>query len=260
MSTADLIKALGAKKKLGQNFLINQGVIERELDYCNAKGKKVLEVGPGLGALTDGLAAKASSLTAIEIDERFVSILKEKLHDFKNTTVIHGDFLDFQGGPFDLIVSNLPYYIASKILLKMPELGFTEAVVCIQTELADRMLAEPGSRDYSRLSVVCQLLFEVELLERVPQNAFYPQPKVESTIVRLKKKGTIPADLSLFINAIFQHRNKKLRNAIIDSREMLGLSKEKANELSSTLSLRDRRVITLSKEEILSIFEEYKPK
>jgi 16S rRNA (adenine1518-N6/adenine1519-N6)-dimethyltransferase len=258
MSQIHLIKSLGPKKKLGQNFLVDQSAIERELSYCGAKGKKVLEIGPGLGALTAVLASQASSLFAIEIDERFALILKEKLGASKNTTVICGDFLEFQGkGPFDLVVSNIPYYIASKILLKLSELEFKTAVICIQTELADRMLAEPSSRDYSRLSVVCQLLFKIEFLERVPKTSFYPQPKVESTMLRLRKKGKITEGLSLFINAIFQHRNKKLRNAIFDSREMLGLSKEKAVAVSSSLSLCDRRVITLTKEEITTSFKEF---
>jgi 16S rRNA (adenine1518-N6/adenine1519-N6)-dimethyltransferase len=258
MTQINLIKSLGPKKKLGQNFLIDEALIERELSYCDAKGKKVLEIGPGLGALTMGLALKASLLTAIEIDERFALMLKEKLRDSKNTTILNEDFLVFESKEsFDLVVSNIPYYIASKILIKISELDFKTAIICIQKELADRMIAKPSSRDYSRLSVMSQLLFEMEFLERVPQNAFYPQPQVKSAILRLKKKGTVSKDLSHFINAVFQHRNKKLRNAIIDSREMLGLSKEKANELSSALSLHDRRVITLTKEEVVSSFQEF---
>lgn len=259
MSQIDLIKGLGAKKKLGQNFLIDEQAIERELGYCNPKGKTVLEIGPGLGALTVGLARDAASLTAIEIDERFIPILKEKLREFPNAMVIQGDFLEFDGGPFDLIVSNIPYYIASKILFQLAEFEFKEAILCIQTELADRMLAEPGSRDYSRLSVMSQLYFEIEHLESLFPSDFYPQPEVSSSIVRLSKKNFVHLDgFADFVNAVFQHRNKKLRNAIIDSREMLGLTKAKATVLSSTLSLADRRVITLTKEEIVDSFKQFR--
>ncbi|MFH0817963.1 MAG: 16S rRNA (adenine(1518)-N(6)/adenine(1519)-N(6))-dimethyltransferase RsmA, partial [Candidatus Micrarchaeota archaeon] len=188
MSDIHLIKGLGAEKKLGQNFLVDPHYIERELSYCNTKGKNVLEIGSGVGALTVGLAKDAKSFLAIEIDERFIPILKEKLLEFKHAKVICGDALEFVGGPFDLVVSNVPYYVASKMVLKISKLG-DEAVICIQRELANRMVAEPCSRDYSRFSVICQLLFETDFLGAVPSGAFYPKPDVGSAIVRLKKIG-----------------------------------------------------------------------
>ncbi len=253
-----LIKGLGAIKSLGQNFLIDKNYIERELSHCKPQGKTVLEIGPGIGALTAGLAKEAKGFTAIEIDERFIPILTEKLRGLKNASVVYGDALEFAGGPFDLVVSNVPYCVASKLVLKIPEFG-NEAVICIQKELAHRMAAKPGSRDYSRFSVMCQLLFEVELLEKVPAGAFYPKPEVESRVLRLRVKGKVDGGLSLFINAIFQHRNKKLRNAVVDSRELLGLgSKEKAVEVSGRLALCERRVITLTKEEVTQAYGEFR--
>ncbi len=258
MSDAGLIRGLGADRRLGQNFLIDNNYIERELSFCSPSGKTVLEIGPGLGALSIGLAKEAKHLTVVEIDERFVPILKERLREFKNIEIICGDALALEGGKFDLIVSNLPYCIASKLILKFPAFDFKEAVICIQKELAGRMDASPGSRDYSRFSVMCQLLFEVESLCSVPAGAFCPKPKVDSALVRLRKRGTVPGPLSLFINAVFQHRNKKLRNAINDSRELLGLENMTAKRVAGGVGLGERRVITLSKEEVLSSFEEYK--
>lgn len=257
MSDIHLIKGLGAIKPLGQNFLVDKHYVERELSHCGAKGKSVLEIGPGIGALTIGLAKDAKTLTAIEIDERFIPILTEKLREFRNAKVICGDALEFSGGPFDLVVSNVPYCIASKIVLKLPELG-KNAVICIQKELAERMVAEPGSRDYSRFSVMCQLLFDVKMLESVPAGAFYPMPGVDSAIVGLRVMGKVEPGLSLFINAIFQHRNKKLRNSVMDSRRILGVSKEDAADVSGKLSLHDRRTITLKKEEVVQAFEEFR--
>jgi 16S rRNA (adenine1518-N6/adenine1519-N6)-dimethyltransferase len=258
MSDIHFIKGLGADWKLGQNFLLDKTYIARELEFCNAGGKRVLEIGPGLGALTVGLGSVAGHLTAIEIDERFIPILREKTREFKTVEIVQGNALEFEGGPFDLIVSNLPYYIASKLLVKISSLEFSEAIICIQKELAVRMVAQPGSRDYSRLSVVCQLMFDIKLLGGVPAGAFYPKPKVSSAFVRLKKKGTVPEGFSHFINAIFQHKNKKLRNAIIDSREMLGMSKEKAVVAGDALTHWERKVFTLTIEEISSSFSEYR--
>ncbi|MFH1447284.1 MAG: 16S rRNA (adenine(1518)-N(6)/adenine(1519)-N(6))-dimethyltransferase RsmA [Candidatus Micrarchaeota archaeon] len=252
-----LIKGIGPKKRLGQNFLIDLRVIEREIAYCKPDGKRILEIGPGLGAITHGLAEKASHLTAVELDARFIYSLKDRLKQFNNVEIVHGDILEFNGGQFDVIISNLPYYIASKILFKIADMDFGFAIVCLQSELAERMVARPASRGYSRFSVMCQFLFDTELLERVPSGAFYPEPKVESSIVRISKTGTVSKALSLFINAIFQHRNKKLRNAITDSRGMLGIDEKLARKKTASMSLRDRRVITLSKEEILETFAEY---
>ncbi|MFH1470358.1 MAG: 16S rRNA (adenine(1518)-N(6)/adenine(1519)-N(6))-dimethyltransferase RsmA [Candidatus Micrarchaeota archaeon] len=257
MSEIHIIKGLGADKKLGQNFLIDKNYIHRELAYCEAEGKDVLEIGPGIGALTVGLAGKAKRLTAIEIDERLMPLLKERLREFHNLELICGDALEFTPAKkFDLVVSNVPYYVASKLVLMVPELG-AEAIICIQKELAERIVAKPGSEDYSRFSVMCQLLFDVNLLERVPAGAFYPAPSVESAIVRLKVSGEVCKELSTFINAIFQHRNKKLRNAVIDSRELLGLDKKDSAKRAAKLSLCDRRVITLSKEEVVSSYGEF---
>ncbi len=258
MSQIDLIKGIGPKKKLGQNFLIEDSIIQREIAYCDPKDKTILEIGPGIGALTAVLSKQAKSLTAIEIDSRLVPLLKEKFRNNPNTSIIQGDFLEFNGGPYDLVVSNLPYYIASKIIFKLTEIEFTEAILCIQSELAYRATALPNTRDYSRLSVMCSFLFDIEIVDTIPASAFYPKPKVQSKIIRLIKKGSVSDGLAQFINALFQHKNKKLRNAIIDSKKFLKLDGTKVQEIVSKLSLKNRRVKTLTKDEILRSFEEYK--
>jgi len=209
-------------KKLGQNFLIDHHVVEREVAYAQiTKDDVVLEIGPGKGILTTELAEKARKVIAIEIDKQLV----EHLHKVvpQNVELIHADALkiDFTTLPtFNKIVSNLPFQISSPITFKFLENRFGMAVLIYQKEFADRMIAKPGTKDYSRLSVSMYYRAKCELLEIVSKTLFYPQPKVDSCMIRLTPRSSPPFSVvneSFFFdltNKLFNHRRKKIKTTL----------------------------------------------
>lgn len=210
------------KKKLGQNFLIDKNIAQKEIDYANiTKDDIVLEIGPGNGILTKLLAEKAKKVIAIEIDEKLVDNLKNFIPD--NVDLIHEDALkvDFGSLPkFNKIVSNLPFQISSPITFKFLEHNFDLAVLIYQKEFADRMVATVGSKDYSRLSVGVFYKTKCEIIDIVPKTFFKPQPKVDSGIVRLiprKKPPFEVADEEFFLDLVkklFNHRRKKIKTVL----------------------------------------------
>lgn len=217
-------------KKLGQNFLIDQQVAEREVAYAEmTKGDVVLEIGPGKGILTTKLAEKAKKVIAIEIDKQLI----EHLYDIipQNVELINNDALkvDFATLPtFNKIVSNLPFQISSPITFKFLKHKFDVAVLIYQKEFADRMVARPGSKDYSRLSVNTYYRAKCKILEKVPKNLFYPQPKVDSCMIELKPRTSPPFSVeseSFFFeltNKLFNHRRKKIKTILCKIYGQLG--------------------------------------
>ncbi|KYK23880.1 dimethyladenosine transferase [Thermoplasmatales archaeon SG8-52-4] len=210
------------KQKLGQNFLIDKRVAEREIKYAGiTKNDVVLEIGPGKGILTKLLADKAKKVIAIEIDRNLITLLKKSIPD--NVELIYGDCLkiDFDAIPkFNKIVSNLPYQISSPITFKFLKYDFELAVLIYQKEFADRMVARPDSKDYSRLSVGIFYKTNCELLENIPKTSFRPQPKVDSCIIRLTPRNIPPFEVlneKYFQNLtkiLFNNRRKKIKNII----------------------------------------------
>ncbi|MDE1833572.1 MAG: ribosomal RNA small subunit methyltransferase A, partial [Candidatus Micrarchaeota archaeon] len=191
METIDyraVIRNMGYSKRLGQNFLLNEQVAASEAEY--ARGRKVLEIGPGLGVLTSRLLKVAKSVTAVEKDRRMFEFLGANLSS-KKLTLINSDFLDVAGEQLDkadIVVSNIPYNISSKVIMWLSEKS-VPAVLCMQKEFVDRMMAEPGTREYSKLSVVSALQFRLTKIFDVSPNNFYPEPSVTSTVVFLKPVG-----------------------------------------------------------------------
>ena len=257
----ELLSSLGIepKKKLSQNFLLVDRVMEREAEYAQCEGEHVLEVGPGLGFLTEKLAEKALQVTAVEKDRRLIPYLLQKFSDNPKVSIVHADFLkrEVDDGA-RIVVSNVPYSISSPLLFKLAEMRVERAVLCLQKEFADRLVALPGERNYSRLTVMAGLKFEPEFLEHVPNMAFYPAPKVHSSIVRLTTKESQPLDgfTREFITLVFQHKRKTLRSALLDSARNLKKPKSLMREAAASLSFSERRVYTLSKEELLQAAEE----
>ncbi len=210
------------KQKLGQNFLIDKNVAEREVNYANiSKDDIVLEIGPGQGILTKLLANKANKVVTIELDKNLVNNLRHTIPD--NVELIYGDALkiDFETLPkFNKIVSNLPFQISSPITFKFLEYNFDLAVLIYQKECADRMIATPGNKDYSRLSVGVYYKAKCEALEVIPKICFEPQPKVDSCIIRLIPRSDPPfsvIDKKFFFDLtknLFNHRRKKIKNTI----------------------------------------------
>lgn len=193
--------------KLGQHFMIDEKVLKQVVDSAQLKpGDKVLEIGPGKGALTELLLQKCS-VTAIEKDSELFKEIKEK---FPDLDVINADVLKTDWPQFDKCVSNLPYLISKKFLLKLLQHEFELSVIVVQREFAEKLVAKPGSKEYGVVSVCAQSCCDLELLDRIPKNAFKPQPKVESQIVRLKQKEVLNKGFLDFVTLQFQKRNKKV--------------------------------------------------
>lgn len=210
------------RQRYGQHFLIDLSVATREVAYAQiTKNDVVLEIGPGKGVITQLLARKAKQVIAIEIDPRLVAQLQTLLPE--NVTIIQGDAvqLDFQALPrFTKIVSNLPYQISSPITFKFLSCSFSKAVLIYQKDFAERLVATPGTKQYSRLTVGVSYKARCRLLEDIPKSCFSPPPEIESSIVELIPYQTprFPVDDESFFfeltKQLFTHRRKKIRTTI----------------------------------------------
>lgn len=242
-----------ARKGLGQHFLVDRRVAERQIAHARVSPSDViLEIGPGLGVLTRALAARAKRVIAIEADGTFASYLHKAVPEAE---VIRGDALEVDWPAFDAVVSNLPYQISSPLTFKLLDHPFDRAVLMYQWEFARRMVARPATRDYSRLTVGVYRRATCEILERVPRSAFHPQPRVESALVRLEPRPPpFPlADPPLFdavVDALFEHRRKTIENGLRLAWPLLAPSPEALEAILPHLPFRGRRVEELRPEEI----------
>jgi len=219
-------------KSLGQNFLLDRNTLERIVDAAGLTGEEaVLEIGPGLGALTRLLAERARCVAAVEVDAGFIRVLSETVADLPNVRVEHADFLklDLRAWAAEnlaplpaSVVANVPYYITTPILsalLETPGL-WRVIVVLVQKEVAERLRAGPGTPDYSSLSVYARFRAEVEIVGMVPRGVFFPPPKVDSAIVRLTPRAVPavpvrdPRRFEQVVRAAFGQRRKTLSNAL----------------------------------------------
>lgn len=219
------------KKSLGQNFLIEPNILVKMIEAGQiTKGTTVIEIGPGIGALTQFLAVHAKQVLAFEIDQRFVNILSQTLKDYDNVQVIHQDILqvDFSAPEYqflqdsqDLVVcANLPYYITTPIILHLLDSGlnFDRLVMMMQKEVAERMTAQVGTKAYNSLSIAIQNQMETQLAFVVPKTVFIPRPNVDSAVLILmaKDQPAIPkdhrADFEAFVRMAFKQRRKTLWN------------------------------------------------
>lgn len=221
-----------AKKRFGQNFLTDEAILDTIVDACGVTNDDtVLEIGPGHGALTVRLARRARRVIAVEIDTDLRPVLDEALSTCENATVLYRDILktdlkmlretENSGEPFR-VVANLPYYISTPVIMKLLQDAVPprSCTVMVQKELALRMAAAPGSKDYGELSVVVQYFASPETVCRVPPAAFRPQPKVDSCVLHLvprKEAPVMPRDRDFFFHVVkeaFAHRRKTLVNSL----------------------------------------------
>ena len=238
------------QKKFGQNFLIDSHVLDRIADAAQiSEADAVLEIGPGIGALTQRLAERAGKVLAVEIDRGLIPILAESLAEYDNVEVIQGDILEQNlndlserlGGKRIKVVANLPYYITTPILMKLLESGLPieNITVMVQKEVAERMQASPGGKDYGSLSLAVQYYAAAEIVANVPPHCFLPRPKVGSAVICLRTYAEKPvqtgdeAFLFRIIRASFNQRRKTLVNGLKNA----GFSREKVNEALSSLGL-----------------------
>ncbi len=246
-----LAKGLRPKKSLGQNFLVSEQIAEIEAAY--ASGRNVIEIGPGLGILTRQLCKEGKKILAVEKDTRVYNALIE-MESHRNLKVLNADFFSLADealGGFDIVVSNIPYQLSSKTLMWLSNHSM-EAVLCLQKEFVEHMLAKPGTKKYSKLSVMMALTNKVTQIMRVSRSNFYPVPKVDSIIILVKPLGrSINPKISSIIGMLMEHKKKRLKNAIADSSKYLGVSKEAAARISGRISNKEDRVFKLMPEQIL---------
>ena len=228
-------------KKLGQNFLIKRGIVDEIVHAAElTPGEPVLEVGPGIGTLTQGLAQSGADVTAIELDRRLLDVLDTTLASYDNVRIVHGDVLKLDVAtimnhkPFK-VVANLPYYITTPIIMSLLEskLPIERLVVMVQKEVALRMVAKPGTKDYGALSVAVQYYTEPDIVLDVPPKSFLPAPAVTSSVIRCVLRDKPPVDVideKLFFRVVkagFAQRRKTFANTM----RTTGLSKEQIDDI-----------------------------
>lgn len=268
--TKDVLGRYGitAKKSLGQNFLVDLNILGNIVSAAELdESKGALEIGPGLGALTQQLAKRAGRVVAVELDQRMLPVLDETLSAYGNASVVHGDILKvdleelfqryFAGMKGVSVVANLPYYVTTPIVMRLLEehIPLENIVVMIQKEVANRMAAKPGSKDYGSLSIAVQYYCEPQVVAIVPRTVFIPQPNVDSAVIRLRVRKTPPvrvSDEKLYfqvVQASFAQRRKTIFNNLLtrffdkETRHLLEQALEKAGiepvRRGETLSLEE---------------------
>ncbi|WML58233.1 16S rRNA (adenine(1518)-N(6)/adenine(1519)-N(6))-dimethyltransferase RsmA [Neobacillus sp. PS2-9] len=267
------------KKSLGQNFLIDTNILKKIVSFADlSENSGAIEIGPGIGALTEQLARSSKKVVAFEIDQRLLPILNDTLSPYANVKVIHKDVLEanvqsmmaeeFQGIEDVMVVANLPYYVTTPIIMKLLEehLPIRGIVCMLQKEVADRISAKPGTKEYGSLSIAIQYYTEAETVMIVPKTVFVPQPNVDSAVIRLTKRNQ-PAvsvkDEGFFFQvtkASFAQRRKTILNNLTSQ---LPEGKQKKEEILAALSASGveptRRGETLSLEEFGMLSDQLYP-
>ena len=242
------------QKKFGQNFLIDEHVLGKIIRSAEiTEDDFVVEIGPGIGTLTQYLAASAREVAAIEIDDALIPILEDTLSTYDNVTVIHEDVLkvdlcklaeEKNGGKPIKVVANLPYYITTPIIMGLFEnhVPVESITIMVQKEVADRMKTGPGSKDYGALSLAVQYYAKPELVANVPPNCFMPRPRVGSAVIRLTRHTEVPVEaedeklMFQIIRASFNQRRKTLVNGLGNAPE-LHIPKEMTTEVLDEMGL-----------------------
>lgn len=242
------------QKKFGQNFLIDTSVLDRIIAAAEiTEDDCVLEIGPGIGTMTQYLAESAREVVAVEIDKNLIPILEETLADYDNVTVINDDILKVDinkiveqrnGGRPVKVVANLPYYITTPIIMGLFEkhIPLKSITVMVQKEVAERMQVGPGTKDYGALSLAVQYYAKPEVVANVPPNCFMPRPNVGSAVIRLTRHAEPPVHVEdesrmfSLIRASFSQRRKTLVNGLGNAPE-LGISKERVSVVLEEMNL-----------------------
>jgi len=234
------------KKRLGQHFLKDRNILAKEVRLAKIQGKKAIEIGAGDGRLTEEMVeAEPKVVYAFEKDTELAGLLRKRFKNEERVVVVEGDFLEAELPEFDVVLGNIPYYISSDIIFRLAGHKFEHAVLMVQKEFAEKMVAKPNDKNYGRLSVTSQLAFDVLLEQKVPKHLFSPPPEVDSALIVLKPTGKrLSVHEEDTIRALFQHKNKTVRNALLHSGKFGKIEVGK---------FADRRVRTLTKEECLEI-------
>lgn len=259
------------KKGLGQNFLTSADILEKIVNAAEIESG-VIEVGPGFGVLTSELAKNSDKVVSIEIDERLLEVLEYTLADFDNVKIVHDDILKLDlknlireefGSERVSIAANLPYYITTPIITKLLEerLPIKNIVVMVQKEVAQRMAAQPGSKDYGAITVLCRYFTQPSVVTNVPASLFVPPPKVDSAVLKLKlreKSAVSVTDEKMFfrvVKAAFSQRRKTLLNCLCSN---FAMPKNEMSQLLEDIGITpSRRGETLSLREFADIADAF---
>ena len=255
-------------KRKGQNYLINKAILSKIIFNAEiSKEDTILDIGAGIGTLTIPLAEKAGHVFAVEQDSRVAEVLAERLVDLgiSNVDILVGDATKMEFPEFNKVVSNLPYQISSPITFKLLKNNFDFAILMYQREFADRMVANAGEKNYSRLSVMMHFCSDVKFLFEVSKDSFFPKPKISSAVIKLTPKNTAESGVDEFflktVRALFQHKKKNVRNALLDSfHEICDMDKKSAKKVVSNLNsdFMATKVFKLEPSEIITISKELK--
>lgn len=242
------------QKKYGQNFLIDSNILDKIIESAQlTKDDCVLEIGPGIGTMTQYLAEQAGEVVAVEIDKNLIPILEDTLSDYSNVTILNEDILKLDiskiveernGGKPIKVVANLPYYITTPIIMALFEshVPLLSVTIMVQKEMADRMQVGPGTKDYGALSLAVQYYAKPEIITRVPASCFMPKPNVDSTVIRLTRYEKPPVEVEdeayLFavIRASFNQRRKTLANGLANAGN-LGVNRQVVEETLDEMGL-----------------------
>lgn len=242
------------RKKFGQNFLIDEHVLDKIVEAADVGSEDfVLEIGPGIGTLTQCLCEHARKVLAVEIDPKLIPILEETLSDYDNVDIVHGDILrqdiqaiadQYNGGKPIKVVANLPYYITTPIIMELFEshVPLANVTVMVQKEVAERMQAQAGTKAYGALSLAVQYYAVPYLAANVPPNCFMPRPNVGSAVIRLDCLNRTPVEVQderlmfRLIRASFNQRRKTLQNGLTNSGE-LNFTKEQIGQAIQAIGL-----------------------
>lgn len=242
------------QKKFGQNFLVDKNILEKIVDAAQiTENDCVLEIGPGIGTMTQYLAERAGSVIAVEIDKNLIPVLQDTLSSYNNVTILNQDILKVDinhivetynnGNPIK-VVANLPYYITTPIIMALFErhVALKSITIMIQKEVADRIQAQAGTKDYGALSLAVQYYAKPEVIIKVPAACFMPRPNVDSSVIRLTRYEMPPVKaqdedyLFTVIRASFNQRRKTLVNGLSNAGSV-GVSKEKIAEVLAQMEL-----------------------
>lgn len=271
LRTQEILKKYGFsfKKSLGQNFLIDPNILRNIVSYADLTEDSVaIEVGPGIGALTEHLARSAGQVVSFEIDQRLLPVLEDTLSPYDNVKVVHSDILkanvaeelssEFAKYKDIMVVANLPYYVTTPILLKllMEKLPIRGMVVMMQKEVADRISAQPGTKAYGSLSIAIQYYMKAKVVMIVPKTVFMPQPNVDSAVIRLTRHAEPPVDVidEEFLFEVSRSSFAQRRKTILNNlQSQLPNGKEKKEKILKALS--DCNIDPTRRGETLSIIE-----
>lgn len=265
------------QKKFGQNFLIDTHVLDKIVSAADVtKDDFVLEIGPGIGTMTQYLASAARQVFAVEIDKMLIPILEDTLQDYTNVKILNEDILKIDirklaeehnnGRPIK-VVANLPYYITTPIIMGLfeEEVPLQSITVMVQKEVADRMQVGPGTKDYGALSLAVQYYAEPYIVANVPQNCFMPRPKVGSAVIRLTRHAKPPVEvwneklMFKIIRASFNQRRKTLANGLNNSQELHFGKEEIQNAIAACGFKEGVRGEALSLEDFAALTNQFKP-